>query len=83
MQIVPYTYHQCIKFPFNGTEIVVLGDNLMSINTLSVVETLVPHNRSSQEPTPSFIECEQKLKMVSLGMGEYTLDSIVSQLVSP
>ena len=54
----------------------------MSINTLSIVETLVPYNCSSHELTPSFIECEQKLKMMSLGMGEYNIDSIASLLVS-
>ena len=83
MQAVPSTYHQCIKFPFNGIEIVVPSDNSMSINTLSATETLVPHNHSSHEPTPSFIDCEQNLKMMSLGMGEYTLDSISALPVSP
>ena len=70
MQVVPSTYHQCIKFPFNGTKIVVPNDNLMSINTLSTAKTLVPHNHSSDEPTLFFTECEQKLKMMSLGMDE-------------
>lgn len=26
MQVVPSTYHQCIKFPHNGVEITILGD---------------------------------------------------------
>ena len=55
----------------------------MSINTLTAVEMLVSHNCSSHELTPSFTECEQKLKMMSLGMGEYTLDSIAALPVSP
>ena len=57
MQVVPSTYHQCLKFPFNGTEVVVPGDNSMSINTLSIAETLVPNNRSSSDPTPSLTDC--------------------------
>ena len=55
----------------------------MSINTLSIVKKLVPQNYSSHEPTPSFIECEQKLKMMNHGMGEYTLDSIATLPISP
>lgn len=58
MQAVPSMYHQCIKLPFNGIELVVPRDNLISINTLSIVETLVPHNLSSHEMTPSFTEFE-------------------------
>lgn len=26
MQVVPSTYHQCIKFPYNGIDITILGD---------------------------------------------------------
>ena len=77
MQEVPSTYHQCLKFPFNGTEVVVPGDNSISIDTLSIAETLVPNNCSSSEPTPSLTDCAQKMKMMSLGMGEYTLDSML------
>lgn len=50
---------------------------------LSTAKTLVPHNHSSHELQPSFIECEQKLKMMSLGMGKCTLDSIVALSISP
>lgn len=42
MKVVPSMYHQCIKFPFNGADIVILGDNSMSSNTLTVAKTLVP-----------------------------------------
>ena len=83
MQATPSTYHQCLKFPFNGTEVVILGDNSMSINTLSTTKTLVPNNQSSSEPTPSLTDCAQKMKMMSLGMGEYTLDSVASLPLSP
>ena len=83
MQAVPSTYHQCLKFPFNETEVVVPDDNSVSINTLSIAETLVPNNCSSSDPTPSLTDCAQKMKMMSLGMGEYTLDSIAALPLSP
>ena len=83
MQAVPSTYHQCLKFPFNGIEVVIPGDNSMSINTLSTTKTLVPNNHLSSEPTPSLIDCAQKMKMMSLGMGEYTLDSVAALPLSP
>lgn len=83
IQGIPSTYHQCIKFPFNGTEIVIPGDNSMSINTLFFADTLVPHNHSSHELKLSLTKCEQKMKMMSLGMGEYSLDSITSLPVFP
>ena len=53
MQAVPSTYHQCIKFPFNGTKIVIPGNNSMSINTLFVAETLIPHTHSPHKLEPS------------------------------
>ncbi len=51
-QVVASMYHQCIKFPFNGTEIVFPKDNSMCVNMLSISKTLVPHNRSSHKLTP-------------------------------
>lgn len=57
MQVVLSTYHQCIKFPFNGIEVIFHGDKSMSINMLSIVETLL-HNLSSHKLQPSFTECE-------------------------
>ena len=34
MQVVPSTYHQCVKFSYNGTEICIPGDNTLSINSI-------------------------------------------------
>lgn len=83
MQFVSSTYHQCIKFLFNSMEIIIPRDNSISIKKLIISEMLVPHNFSSYNLNPSLKVCEQKLKMMSLGMGEYTLDSIISLSVSP
>lgn len=83
MQAIPSTYHQCIKFLFNGAEIVIPGDNAMSINTLTIVGTFVQHKKPSNDMGVSLLVAEQKLKMMSIGMGEYTLDSIATMHVSP
>ena len=39
-------------------------------NTLSTAESFVSHNKSSHEIGPYLIDPEQRLKMMSLGMGE-------------
>ena len=44
MKVVSSTYHQCVKFPYNGKEICILGDNTLSINSISA-STHVPLNR--------------------------------------
>ena len=70
MQAIPSTYHQCIKFLYNRDEIMILEDNTMSINTLIIAKILLPHNRPSHDPSASLLAFEEKLKMVSIGMGE-------------
>ena len=49
-------------------------DNTMSINNLTTTKTFLP----SHDPSASLLFVEQKLKMMSIGMGEYTLDFIVA-----
>ena len=83
MQAIPSTYHQCVKFLHNETEVIILRDNSISINTLIVVETFIPHNKPAHNPHASLAVDEQNLKMLSIGMGEYTLDYIVAMLISP
>ena len=46
MQAVPYTYHQCVKFPHNGVEICIPGDSSLSVNNISA-GTHVPLNREA------------------------------------
>ena len=43
----------------------------------------IPHNKPTHDPQTSLAVAEQNLKMLSIGMGEYTLDSIIAMLVSP
>ena len=79
MQVVTSTYHQCIKFPFNGVVILIPGDKSM----LTIVDSLVPHNRPTSDIRPLLIECKKKMKMMSINMREYTLDSTAELHVSP
>lgn len=37
MHFVQLMYHKYIKFPFNGVEIMILGDNSMCINMLAII----------------------------------------------
>lgn len=72
-----------MKFPFNGAEIVIPRDNSISINTLATVESFFPQNWPSHDMGPSLASCEKQLKIMSIGMGEYTLDSIITLPISP
>ena len=58
-------------------------DNTTSINTINTPKILVPHNRPSHDPSVSLLSAKQKLKIMSIGMGEYALYSIVAMPISP
>lgn len=50
MQVVPSTYHKCLKFPCNGQEITILANShmLQYCNTLQIVQYFfMPHNREA------------------------------------
>lgn len=83
MHVVLSTYHRCIKFPLNGMKVFIPRDNSMLINTLTIVESLVPNDRVAIEATKTLDIYENNLKMVNIGMGEYTLESIFALLVPP
>ena len=83
MQAIPSTYHQCVKFLHNGIEVIISRDNAISINTLTAAETFIPHKKPAHDPQASLAIAEQNLKMLSIGMGEYTLDSIAVMPISP
>lgn len=51
MQVVPSTYHQCVKFPYNGQEISISADHnpFRHCNAMGAAQdSLVPHNREKQ-----------------------------------
>lgn len=83
MHAIPSIYHQCINFLYNSTEVVIPGDLTIAINALVATKKFVPHNEPSVDPSTSLVATEKSLKMMSLGMGEYTLDSFASIPISP
>ncbi|GLJ30963.1 hypothetical protein SUGI_0618000 [Cryptomeria japonica] len=50
LQVVPSTYHHCVKFPYNGQEITIFVDSnpfQYYINLKMTQEVIVPHNREA------------------------------------
>lgn len=48
LQVVPSTYHQCVKFPYDGQEITISADSnpfQYCGNLKMAQEVIVPHNR--------------------------------------
>lgn len=76
MQAVPSTYHQCLKFPYNGVEVSVPVDPSYTCNTLRKgTGNLVPNNRATLEILLK--EMEQKLKITTDGMGGYQIETVL------
>ena len=82
MQVVPSTYHQCIKFPHNGIEICIHRDSTLSVNNISV-GSHVPLNREANSSNVSLDQCKGKFKTLDLGMGDYKIDSFSKLPISP
>lgn len=83
MQAILPMFHQCIKVPFNGTEVLIPGDNSMSIKILTITKSLVLNNRVANEARPSLANYKKKIKMMRINVGEHTLDSISTLPISP
>ena len=49
MRVVPSTYHQCVNFPFHGSEVTIPATTSYTCNMLKVAENFVPTNRESTE----------------------------------
>lgn len=47
MQAVPLTYHQCVKFMFQGSEVTIPAITSYTCNMLKSVDNFVPTNRDS------------------------------------
>lgn len=89
MQAVPSTYHQCVKFPYDGQEISISADHnpFQHCNAMGAAQdSLVPHNREKQrsltldlqtaKPNSLFGDFEQKMQIKDQGMGEYSLEPL-------
>ena len=85
MQAIPSTYHQCLKFPYEGVEVTIPADLNTTCNTLKEsVDKLVPNNRESsikQQNVASTSKMEDIAKEINIkenGMGEYTIELVLS-----
>lgn len=45
IQVVPSTYHQCLKFPHNGVEVTIPIETTYPCNNIKQIESMVPHNK--------------------------------------
>lgn len=53
IQVVPSTYHQCLKFPYNGKEIMISIDSnpfQYCSNLKPAQDVIVPHNTEATSP---------------------------------
>ena len=72
MCVVPSTYHQCVKFPFHGSEVTIPATTSYTCNMLKAAENFVPSNRESTEYHDNKLkQIEKSLKLMETGMGEY------------
>ena len=85
MKAIPSTFHQCLKFPYEGVEVTIPADISTTCNTLKEsADKLVPNNKeSSVEPTKeaSTSKMEDIAKEVNIkenSMGEYTIEPVLS-----
>lgn len=62
MQAVPSTYHQCLKFPYNGQEITISADSnpfQYCSNIKPVQDVIVPHSREALASSSSSHESKE------------------------
>lgn len=87
MQAVPSTYHQFLKFSYNGVEVSVPNDMTKTCNVLKhCADTLVPHNKVASAAKSSetlMKELEKKLKITGIGIDGYNIEPIVSLMPLP
>lgn len=92
MQEIPSTYHQFIKFPYNGVEITILGDaNPLAFcnNIRHQPDITVPINREATDsssyihptnltspPIPTPKQEKLKMKAQDEGLGEYNISHL-------
>ena len=80
MQAVPSTYHQCIKFPFHGSEVTVPANTSYDCNMLTKsADSFVLANRESIEFYDAKLHTmEKNLKLNDTGMGGYQMKLVLS-----
>lgn len=91
MKVVPSTYHQCLKFPYKGTEITVAGDpnpfqycnNLkgttqfqVSINQEDSSSCYIDPSSLTKSYTLFTLPSNPKVQIHDMGCGEYRMDNL-------
>ena len=80
MKAVPSAYHQCIKFLFHGSEVIVPANTSYDCNMLTKIpNSFVPTNRESIEFYNAKLQDMGKtLKLKYIGMGGYQIEPMLS-----
>ena len=78
MRAVPSTYHQCVKFPFHGSEVTIPATTSYTCNMLKAAENFVPTNRESVTYHDDQLKkIERSLQLKETGMGEYQIAPVL------
>ena len=97
MKVVPLTYHQCVKFSYNGVEVTIPGDPNPFQFYASLRGTIAYQVPVNNEATPlsssKYVDPNQlrtvvkgKIKIEDQGCGKYSMSQafhIVKLLLSP
>lgn len=88
IQVVPSTYNQCLKFPYNGKEISISADSnpfQYCSNLKPTQEIIVPRNKEASSSNTQTIEksfasilssMEKQIKLRDRGNGEYSISQL-------
>lgn len=91
MKVVPSTYHQCLKFPHEGTKITIAGDPdpfQYCNNMRGTTQFQVPINQEAsssryidpssltRSSTPFSMPSNPKVQVHDMGCGEYRIDNL-------
>lgn len=87
MKVVPSTYHQCLKFPYNGVTVSIPTDTSYTCNALTQgVDAFVPNNRAASvaKILESLLkDLEKKLRITNTRMDGYKIEPILSLTSRP
>lgn len=79
MHAVPSTYHQCVKFPFHGSEVTIPATTSYTCNMLKATENFVPANRESTDYHDNKLkQIEQSFKLKETSTGKYQIEPVLS-----
>lgn len=87
LQVMSSTYHQCIKFPFNGREITIKGDS-QPFQYCKLLEGKHQYHSPLNRPSPTPLsdtsnvastlsQVDPPIKILDNGCGEYKLEDVL------